>query len=603
MTTARAERRLAAILAADVVGYSRLMERDEAGTLERLKAHRRELIEPLLAEHRGRIVKLMGDGALCEFASVVDAVACAVAHPAGMARAGARRSPNAERLRFRIGINLGDVIDEADGDLYGDGVNIAARLEAAGRTGRGRGLGYGLRPPPRQARLRPRAHGRAAAQEHRAAGAGVPGGRSATRSRQPRRRAAPALPDKPAIAVLPFDNLSGDPEQAYFSDGITEDVITELSRFRELLVIARNSSFAFRGKATDVREVGRALGAGYVVEGSVRRAGNRVRITAQLVDAVSGAHLWAERWDRPLEDVFAIQDEIAGGIVAIVANRVLEEREIAARRRPPRDVRAYDLFLQGYRLADTDPPEAQTQACEFFERALELDPTFARAYTGLAFSHFVRAADAGIGVPRGQDPERREALRLAERALALDPNDARVHETLGYVCLTCREFDRAGRHLDLARAMNPNDAAIQIVWAWAQACLGEPERGLPAAELALRLNPRHPNWYEHFHSRVLFLARRHAEALTILERITAADPLLHPRDLAWRAAACGHLGRAEEARGCAGMFLEAVHRAWRGDPGVSPAEYVDWLVDGSYLRRAEDAAHLREGLRLAGLPA
>ena len=301
--------------------------------------------------------------------------------------------------------------------------------------------------------------------------------------------------------------------------------------------------------------------------------------------------------------MFAIQDEIAGGIVAIVANRVLEEREIAARRRPPRDVRAYDLFLQGYRLADTDPPEAQTQACEFFERALELDPTFARAYTGLAFSHFVRAADAGIGVPRGQDQERREALRLAERALALDPNDARVHETLGYVCLTCREFDRAGRHLDLARAMNPNDAAIQIVWAWAQACLGEPERGLPAAELALRLNPRHPNWYEHFHSRVLFLARRHAEALTILERITAADPLLHPRDLAWRAAACGHLGRAEEARGCAGMFLEAVHRAWRGNPGVSPAEYVDWLVDGSYLRRAEDAAHLREGLRLAGLPA
>ena len=194
--------------------------------------------------------------------------------------------------------------------------------------------------------------------------------------------AAPSPPDKAAVAVLPFDNLSGDPEQAYFSDGITEDVITELSRFRELLVIARNSSFAFRGKAVDVREIGRALGADYVVEGSVRRAGARVRITAQLIDAATGAHLWAERYDRPLEDVFAIQDEIARGIVATVAARVLEEREIAARRRPPRDMRAYDLFLQGYRLSDTYTPEAQAQARELFERARELDPTFARAYTG-----------------------------------------------------------------------------------------------------------------------------------------------------------------------------------------------------------------------------
>jgi len=602
VATAPVERRLAAIIVTDIVGYSRLVEADEAATLAAIRELRREAIDPSLAERHGRIVKLMGDGTLAEFGSVVDAVACAVAVQRAVALRQAGVPPE-RRIVFRIGVNLGDVVVEGDGDLLGDGVNVAARLQQLCEPGGvlvsgtvydhlGGKLDCGLVPMGEQ-RLknieRPvRAYRVALEPEVSPGPAALP---------------PLALPDKPAIAVLPFDNLSGDPEQAYFSDGITEDVITELSRFRELLVIARNSSFAFRGNATDVREVGRALGAGYVIEGSVRRSGNRLRITAQLVDAVSGAHLWAERWDRPLEDVFAIQDEIAGGIVAIVANRVLEEREIAARRRPPRDVRAYDLFLQGYRLADTDPPEAQTQACEFFERALELDPTFARAYTGLAFSHFVRAADAGIGVPRGQDPERREALRLAERALALDPNDARVHETLGYVCLTCREFDRAGRHLDLARAMNPNDAAIQIVWAWAQACLGEPERGLPAAELALRLNPRHPNWYEHFHSRVLFLARRHAEALTILERITATDPLLHPRDLAWRAAACGHLGRAEEARGCAGMFLDAVHRAWRGDPGVSPAEYVDWLVDGSYLRRAEDAAHLREGLRLAGLPA
>ena len=415
--------------------------------------------------------------------------------------------------------------------------------------------------------------------------------------------APPSLPDKPAIAVLPFDNLSGDPEQAYFSDGITEDVITELSRFRELLVIARNSSFAFRGKAMDVREIGRALGAGFVVEGSVRRAGARVRITAQLIDAATGAHLWAERYDRPLEDVFAIQDEVARGIVAIVAARVLEEREIAARRRPPRDMRAYDLFLQGYRLSDTDTPEAQAQARELFERARELDPTFARAYTGLAFNHFMRARDAGIGVPRGEDPDRREALRLAERALALDPNDARTHYALGEMCLTWWDFDRAGRHLDLARDMNPNDALIQMAWAHVQACLGDAERGLPAAELALRLNPRHPRYYDHFHSRVLFLARRHAEARAVLERITIGDPLRHPRDLGWWAAACGHLRREEEARRCAEWFVQAMRKAWHGNPAAGPTEYVHWLVERSYLRRAEDAAHLREGLRLAGLPA
>jgi adenylate cyclase len=206
-------------------------------------------------------------------------------------------------------------------------------------------------------------------------------------------------------------------------------------------------------------------------------------------------------------------------------------------------------------------------------------------------------------VPPGEDPDRREALQLAARALTLDPNDARTHYVLGHMCLTWLEFDRAARHLDLARAMNPNDALVQIVWAYAQACLGHAERGLPAAELALRLNPRHPRYYQHFLSRVLFLARRHGEARAVLEPITIGDPLHHPRDLGWWAAACGHLGRVEEARRCAGWFAEAMRKAWRGDPAAGPAEYVDWLVDRAYLRRAEDAAHLREGLRLAGLPA
>ena len=318
MTTARAERRLAAILAADVAGYSRLMERDEAGTLERLKAHHRELVEPLLAEHRGRVVKLMGDGALCEFTSAVEAVECAVRIQRGMVER-EREVPDAERLRFRIGINLGDVIHEADGDLYGDGVNIAARLEGLAEPGGVvvSGTAYDHLQGKLDCGLVPMGEQRLKNIERPVRAYRVDLGTAVATSVT----APPPLPDKPAIAVLPFDNLSGDPEQAYFSDGITEDVITELSRFRELLVIARNSSFAFRGKAMDVREIGRALGAGFVVEGSVRRAGARVRITAQLIDAATGAHLWAERYDRPLEDVFAIQDEVARGIVAIVAAR------------------------------------------------------------------------------------------------------------------------------------------------------------------------------------------------------------------------------------------------------------------------------------------
>jgi adenylate cyclase len=601
MATPRAERRLAAILAADVVGYSTLMERGEDHTLARLKMHRKEFIEPLIAEYQGRVVKLMGDGALCEFASVVDAVRCAVLVQQGMAE---REEGVAEdqRIRFRIGINLGDVIHDEE-DLYGDGVNIAARLEGLAEPG---GITVsGTAYDHLQGKLE---SGLASLGEQRLKNIERPvrvyrvefGTSAAVPAAKP---TVSPLFDRPTIAVLPFDNMSGDPDHAYFSDGLTEDIITELARFRELLVIARNSSFTFRGKASDVREVGRALGAGYVVEGSVRRSRDWVRVTAQLVNATTGAHVWAERYDRPLEDVFAVQDEIARGIVATVATRVREESEAAARRRPPRDVRAYDLFLQGLRLSDMFTPEAQAQAQEFFQRALEIDPTFARACTGLAVNHLNRATDAGVGVAHGNDPNRREALRLAERALALDPNDPRVHDTLGYIYLTWRDFDRAARHLDLARSMNPNDAVIQITWAWAQACLGAPERGLPAAELAMRLNPRHPRYYEHYLSRILFLARRHAEAVAILERITTENPMSHPRDLAWRAAAYAHLGREEEARRCAGWFLEAIRQAWRGDPTAGPSDYVDWLVDRSYLRRREDTEHLREGLRRAGLPA
>jgi adenylate cyclase len=598
MTSAQMGRRLVAIMVADVVGYSRLVGADEAGTLVAIKELRHAVLEPLLGEHHGRLVKLMGDGLIAEFGSVVDAVACAVAI---QKQVPARQSqvPPARRIVLRIGINLGDVVVEGD-DLLGDGVNVAARLEQICPAGSV--LISGTTYDHLEGKLDCRFE---YAGEQRLKNIARP-----VRTYQLARVGGPfgsvaALPptDKPAVAVLPFDNMSGDAEQVYFSDGITEDIITELSRFRELLVIARNSSFSFRGQSVDVREIGRTLGAGYVVEGSVRRAGNRVRITAQLVDAMTGAHLWAEKYDRALEDVFTIQEEIAQRIVATVAQRIFEESEIAARRRQPEDIRAYDLFLQGLRLSDTFTPEAQARVQALFEQALQIDPAFARAYTGLSYVYVNRTIDGGVGVPREKDETRVTALRWAEPALALDPNDPRVHSTLGYMCLTWRQFDRAEHHMDLARAMNPSDPMIQITWAWVQGCVGKPERGLPAAEIAFRLNPRHPNWYNYYLSRILFQLGRYGEVATLLEQRTIDAPARHPRDMAWRAAAYGHLGRIEEARRCAEMFVQSVRSYWRGDPAAGPSEYVNWLVDVAYLRRNEDAERLREGLRLAGLPA
>ncbi|KAB0266281.1 adenylate/guanylate cyclase domain-containing protein [Microvirga brassicacearum] len=592
------ERRLTAIMATDVVGYSRLVEADEAGTLAALKSLRQTVLEPLLAEYRGRIVKLMGDGLIAEFGSVVGAVACAAAIQRQLA-AGQEEIPPERRIVLRIGVNLGDVVVEGD-DLMGDGVNVATRLEQACPSGGV--LISGAAHDQLSGKLD--CHFEYAGEQRlknivravRAYRIVLDGARAVTTATFP-------LADKPAVAVLPFENMSADPEQVYFSDGITEDVITELARFRELIVIARNSSFAFRGQSMDVREIGRALSARYVVEGSVRRAGNGVRITAQLVDAVAGAYLWADRYDRALEDVFAIQEEIAQSIVATVAQRVIDDSEVAARRRSPEDIRAYDLFLQGYRLSDTFTLEAQARVQALFEQALQIDPTFARAYTGLAYTYMNRSTDGGVGISREQDDNRITALRLAEQAVALDPNDPRVHATLGYMCLTWRDFDRAERHTDLARAMNPNDPMIQIFWAWVQACVGKPERSLCAAEIAFRLNPRHPYWYNYYFSRILFLLGRYSEVATLLERRTIDAPARHPRDMAWRAAACGHLGRIEEAQRCAEIFVQSVRSYWRGDPAAGPSEYVDWVVDVSYLRRDEDVERLREGLRLAGLPA
>lgn len=512
------------------------------------------MIEPKVKEHYGRVFKTTGDGLFVEFSSPVEAVRCAVEVQQALT-AQASQEPS-QALQLRIGINLGDIMIEEDGDVYGDGVNIAARLEQIADPGgillsgkvfeevRDR-VSYSFEDRGEQSIkniARPlRTYALLRGPRVKEVGTG---------------RKTFSQPDRPSIAVLPFDNMSRDPDEAYFSDGITEDVITELSRFRDLVVIARNSSFSFRNQNVDVCEVGQVLGAGYVVEGSVRRSGNRVRVTAQLIDASSASHLWAERYDRALEDVFAIQEEIAQSIVATVAQRVRQDRELAARRRQPEDIRAYDLFLQGNRLSDELTPEAQAQAKDLFERALQIDPGFARAHTGLAWIYINRAVDGAVGVPREKDENRAIALRQAEQAFALDPNDARVHCTVGYMSLMWRDFKRAERHMDLARAMNPNDPMIQMLWAWVQSCIGRSERSSPAAELAFRLNPCHSGWYNYFLSHILFQLGRYSEAAGHLERLTWGTPTRHLRYMAWRASACGHLGRVEEATQCADLFIE-----------------------------------------------
>lgn len=538
----------------------------------------------------------MGDGLVAEFTSVVEAVSCAVAMQNSVASQ-QRLVDATSKIVFRVGINLGDVVVDGD-DILGDGVNVAARLEQMCPPGDVliSGAAYEHLQGKIDATIEYVGEQRLKniARSIKAYHLPLSGAKFAVAS-------APKSTG-PAIAVLPFENMGGDPEQAYFSDGMTEDIIIELARFTELMVIARTSSFALGGRTGDLREIGRILGADYVVEGSVRRSGNRIRITVQLVETKGGTHRWAERYDASMEDIFSTQEEIARSIVAMVAQRVIDDNEITSRRRRLEDMRAYDLFLQGNRLSDDFRPGAQERAEALFESAAKADPTFARAHTGLAYIYLNRASDGGLGIPRERDDNRIKALRSAEAAFALDPSDPRVQCTLGYICLTWRDFKRAEHHLDLAKAMNPNDATILILWAWMQGSLGQPLKGLAGAEVAYRLNPLHPRWYNYYKSRLLFLVERYSEAAALLEQRTFDTPEIEPRDMAWRAAAYGHLGRIDDAKKCGQIFLDAVATRWCGASMAGPADYVNWLVDVSYLSDEHDVMRLREGLRLAGLP-
>jgi TolB-like protein len=404
VATERVERRLTAILAADVAGYSRLTGLDEEGTHARLTEHFRCLVNPKIAEHHGRIVKATGDGLLVEFASVVDALRCAVEVQRGMAERNTEVAQD-KRIEFRVGIHQGDVIIEGE-DIFGDGVNVAARLEGIAEPG---GICV-------SSRVQEDAEGRlevsfenAGEQQLKNIARPVRVYRVRLSSVAPSSRPALPLPDKPSIAVLPFQNMSGDPEQDYFADGIVEEIITALSRFRQLFVIARNSSFTYKGRSVDVKQVGRELGVRYVLEGSVRKAGNRVRITGQLIDASSGGHLWADRFDGDLEDIFDLQDKITGSVVGAIAPKIEQSEIERAKRKPTGDLVAYDYYLRAIASLYPWTRESNDEALRLFYRAVELDPDFASAY-GWAFAMWTVRQMAGSLIGARRLSKRRGSL-------------------------------------------------------------------------------------------------------------------------------------------------------------------------------------------------
>ena len=482
MAEERVQRRLAAILAADVVGYSRLIERDETGTLAILKQRRKDILVPLVTEHHGRIVKVMGDCVLVEFNSAVSAVSCALALQNKMAAANDGIDDD-KCMNLRVGINLGDVVVDA-GDLYGDGVIIAVRLQAMADAG---GICV-------------------SGSVHEQIGSKLPlafedlGSREVKNATKPVRvfrvrteeagRTANLRPEhaKPAIAVLPFANMSGDPEQQYYSDGLTEDIITELSRFRSLFVIARNSSFQYRDKATDVRRIGRELGAQYVVEGSVRKAGDRLRVTAQLIEAASGNHLWAERYDRDLKDVFAVQDEVTRAICAAIPGQLDRLALEHLRRKPPKNLTAYDYELRG-RWAFFHLAEGLSVALDWYERAVEADATYALAHAGLGMTSVFGILS--LGLPTEATLVRgREHARLS---VTLDETNPTVNAYAAFTYHISGDHRLARKHAERAVSLNPNDPFAIYSLGCALSYAGEPERALEWFAKSERLEPYAPD--------------------------------------------------------------------------------------------------------------
>jgi adenylate cyclase len=577
----RVERRLTAILAADVAGYSRLVGADEEGTLARWKSHWSELIEPTIKEHHGRVVRVIGDGILVEFASVIDALRCAVGVQRGMVERNAD-VPSERRIEFRMGINFGELIIES-GDFWGDGVNIAARLEALAEPG---GISVSGRvQEDAQSKLDIVFED---AGEQRLKNIARPVHVYRVRfDGGPKLAPILALPNKPSIAVLPFQNLSGDPEQEYFADGMVEEIITALSRSQSLFVIARNSSFTYKGRAVDVKQIARELGVRYVLEGSVRRGGKHVRITAKLIDAATGNHLWAERYDREPVDIFAVQDEITEAVVIAIEPAVAEMERRRAVGKRPENLGAWEAYQRGLwhlgRIGVTENEAAKS----FFRRAIDLDPSFASAHAELARAIFRGAwlyqattlADA-LG----------EALPLAQRAIALDPLAAAGHVTMGLGRYWQGDYEGALAEARQTLAISPNDAVAHHLVGATFLFSGRPREALEPIRTAMRLDPRYPLrtfWLTHIAIAHYFL-REYDAAVEAAKEALRSYPN-HPWTYRWLAAALGQLGRFEDAK-----------QALRQAIALAPKSFDMHVRQRSPWKRVEDHEHMLEGLRKAG---
>ena len=589
------ERRLAAILAADVVGYTRLMGADETGTLRRLTELRQQVLEPLIAEHHGRVVKLIGDGLLVEFASVVDALTCAVAWQARVAEHQAEGDVG-DRLRFRLGVNLGDVIVEGD-DIHGEGVNLAARLEGLAEPGgiclsgdayrqvRGKievayeDLGErqlkNIAEPVRVYRVAidRETDDRPASSFEASIGLDI------------------SVPDVPSIAVLPFANMSADPEQEFFSDGITEDIITALSKIPDLLVIARNSAFTYKDRAVDVKQVGREQGVRYVLEGSVRKAGKRVRVTAQLVDAANGHHLWAERYDRDLEDIFAVQDEITREVVIALDVRLRGGELARFWSGGTRNLEAWESVRLAMDLLNSGTLESAQEAQLLCQKALELDPNYAMAWVTLGWAHH-HGVDVGLGHAATENRQAALAsgLDCGNRALALDPFCADAYSLKGLCHLSRGEHDQAIAMSEQAVALAPSHAEILGLCAMVQNKSGRPERSLDLIKKALRHCPVYPGWFLSVLGTAYRLTGQSEAAVSAFE----AAIQRHVDFLALHvglASTLGELGRHADAKTPVTEILR-----------LSPDFSIKTYMAGLSFRDPEVTARFEDGLRKAGLP-
>ena len=619
------KRKLTTILATDVEGYTRLMRADEEATLKTLGEYR-EIIDGLIARHDGRVFSTGGDSVLAEFGSAVEAVRCAISIQEEIASRNTELADD-RKLMFRIGINVGDVMIRDD-DLFGDGVNVAARLEGLAQPGgvcvsgsvfeqikHKLSLGFedmgaqevkNIAEPVAAYRLVPGPVSVAAATSTPSA---------ATRWRIPAMAAvviviiaagglawwqpwapdvapesidkrALKLPDKPSIAVLPFTNMSDDKQQEYFSDGITEDIITDLSKVSGLFVIARNSSFKYKGKSEDVRNVARDLGVRHILEGSVRKAGNRARITAQLIDGETGNHVWTERYDRDLTDVFAVQDEVTREIVSALTVNLTQADKNRLSRKGTENLKAYDAVLRGQAQSFRFTKDANGKARQLYQQAIDFDPKYARAYSGLAWTHL---NDFRLGWSKNEQHSLEQAFELAQRAIALDDFDAVAHTALSDVYLWTKRHERALAEAERAAALNPNAAdtfsKIGDILTWA----GEPEKGIRQLQKVMRLNPNHPMVYTWHLGHANFVRGDYEKAAAAFERCRDRNPNFAPARL-YLAASYGQLGRLKEARVESAKALELSYMDWSESQLKQNLPYKD----------PSDLDRLIHGLRIAG---